>query len=128
MSMIDLLLAADTSKITEIPTEELTVSRLSKIFGQEFKITIQALTVRQFDSLPRGDDFRAHVILEATKDPNFRDPKLCEKFTPPNRKTPLTPVEVINKLFLPGEVVNIYNAITELSGFGDDAVAKIEKN
>jgi hypothetical protein len=128
MSMIDLLLAADASRLTELPTEELEVSRLSALIGEKFTITIGALTMRQFDTLPRGDDFKVHVVLEAIKEPNFRDPKLAEKLMPAGRKTPLTPVEVVNHLFLPGEIINIYNAITELSGFGEDAVERVEKN
>lgn len=127
MSMIDLLLAADTSKLTELPTEKLKVSRLDKD-GKKFAITIKALTMNQFDALPRGDDFKLHVVLNGVVDPDLRDKRLAEKLTPSDRKTPLTPTEVVSKLFLPGEIINIYNAITELSGFGDNAVEKIEKN
>lgn len=128
MSMIDLLLAADTSKLADAPAAELEVSRLSKIFGQKFIITVKALTIRQFDALPRGDDFKVHVILAAVTDPDFRDKQLAEKFTPKDRKTPLTPVEVISHLLLPGEIMNIYSEITDISGYGAGAVEKIEKN
>lgn len=39
-----------------------------------------------------------------------------------------TPIEVVNALFLPGEVVNLYNAITDLSGFGEESIKNIRKN
>ena len=37
-------------------------------------------------------------------------------------------IEVGNALFLPGEVVNLYNAITDLSGFGEESIKNIRKN
>jgi hypothetical protein len=128
MSMIDLLLAADASKLTELPTEELEVSRLSNLFGQKFLITVKALTLKQIEALPRGEDHRLHAILEATIDPDFRDQQLAKKFTPPGRKALFTPVEVINHLFLPGEIFNIFTVINELSGYGEETVRKLEKN
>ena len=68
------------------------------------------------------------VGVAGVVDPDLTSEALRKKYTPDNRKTPLTPVEVVEKILQPGEVVNLYSAITELSGFGDDAVAKIEKN
>lgn len=47
---------------------------------------------------------------------------------PASRSARLTPVEVVNALFLPGEVINLYNAITDLSGFGEESIKNIRKN
>lgn len=128
MSMLDMLLAADVGIFTDTPQSELEVSRLSKALGGPFIITVRALSFREFDRLPKGDDFKAHAILTATAEPVFKDQQLAQKLTPKDRKSPLTPVEVVYTLLLPGEVANIFNEISRLSGYDDEAVARIEKN
>ena len=80
------------------------------------------------DALPKGEKFKTHIILAAVTDPDLKSKQLREKFTPEGRKNPLTPVELVETLLLPGEAVNLYNSIMDLSGFGDDAVEKIVKN
>ncbi|HOR12284.1 MAG TPA: hypothetical protein PKX46_00050 [Clostridia bacterium] len=127
MSMLDLLLGAG-DKLTERPEETLEVSRISKICGEPFIVRIKALSFKELDSMPSGPDRMKHIIVAGVIDPDLTSEALRKKYTPDNRKTPLTPVEVVEKILQPGEVVNLYSAITELSGFGDDAVAKIEKN
>ena len=124
--MLDLLLGAEN--ITERPEDEVEVTRLSKKLGQPFILKIKALTMREFDAVPVGADRPAHIVLAGVTEPSFASEQLRKKYTPAGRQTPITPVELINTLLLPGEVINTYNAITELSGFGEGAVAKIEKN
>ena len=94
---------------------------------ESFVVRIRALTAREFDELPK-DDFRAHVILKATIDPELADIRIADMLKPASRSARLTPVEVVNALFLPGEVVNLYNAITDLSGFGEESIKNIRKN
>jgi hypothetical protein len=127
MDMLDMLLGA-ADKITERPTGEFEVSRLSKILGEKFIIKARALTMAEMDALPKGEKFKTHIILAAVTDPDLKSKQLREKFTPEGRKNPLTPVELVETLLLPGEAVNLYNSIMDLSGFGDDAVEKIVKN
>lgn len=126
MDMLEMLLGSGAD-LAERPTGEFEVSRLSKKIGQPFIVKAQALTVREFDDLPK-ESFKEHVILNAVTDPDFRNKDLAAKLKPAGRKSVLTPIEVIDALLLPGEIVNLYNGITELSGFGEDAVAKIQKN
>ena len=125
-SMMDLLLGSG-SKITERQTEVVDVSRLSKLLGSRFTVTLRSLTMAEFDALPK-EDWGIHVILESATDPDFRSEELRRHFTPEGRKTPLTPVELVKTLFLPGEIVNMRNVVSDLSGFGDDSIEKIEKN
>ena len=125
-TMMDLLLGAG-DKITERQEETVDVSRLSKLLGSRFTVTLHSLSMAEFDSLPK-EDWGVHVILLAASDPNFKDETLRRHFTPEGRKTPLSPVELVKTLFLPGEIVNMRNIVSDLSGFGDDAVEKIEKN
>ena len=126
MDSIDMLLGCG-KKLTEIPTAEIEVSRLTEMAGESFVVRIRALTAREFDELPK-DDFRAHVILKATIDPELADIRIADMLKPASRSARLTPVEVVNALFLPGEVVNLYNAITDLSGFGEKSIKNIRKN
>ena len=122
-NMIDLLLGAGP-EITGRPEEVLECSRLSALLGQPFLVKVHALTGRELDALPRGEDFKLHVILEAAEDPDFRDGALRKKFTPEGRKGAITPLELIGKLFNPGEVMALYNAVMELCGFQEDAIKK----
>lgn len=126
MDMIDMLLGSGIN-VTARPTAEFEVSRLSEEIGQPFMIRARALTAREMDDLPM-ENLKEHTILEAVIEPEFRDKRLAEKFRPEGRKSPLTPVEVVNALLLPGEVVNLSNGIMELSGFSKNAVEKIRKN
>lgn len=86
-----------------------------------------ALTMRELDGLPL-QNHKEHVILKAVEEPDLYSNELARKLTPKDRNTPLTPVEVVDELFLPGEIVNLYNMVMELSGYGQDSVAKIKKN
>ena len=58
MDSIDMLLGCG-KKLTEIPTAEVEVSRLTEMAGESFVVRIRALTAREFDELPK-DDFRTH--------------------------------------------------------------------
>lgn len=127
MSLLNLLLDADSKSLTEYPTEKIRLKRLEKICGSDFIVEIRALTQREIDELPQ-DAHRSHVILKGVINIDFGDTELRERLRPEGRKTPLTPVEVIQRLFLPGEISKLSAAILDLSGFGDGLLEKIEKN
>ena len=126
MSMLDMLLG-NSDKITARPEEEFEVSRLSELCGEPFLMKAHALTMRELDGLPI-QNHKEHVIIKAITEPDFTSGELARRLTPKDRKTPFTPIEVVDTLFLPGEIVNLYNMVMELSGYGQDAVAKIKKN
>ena len=69
----------------------------------------------EMDALPKGEKFKTHIILAAVTDPDLKSKQLREKFTPEGQN-PLTPVELVETLLLPGEVVNLHNSIMDLSG------------
>ena len=60
------------------------------------------------------------TVLAGVKEPDLKDKKLLEKFNAP------TPKELLQKLLLSGEITNLYNVISELSGYGPDSVAEIK--
>lgn len=127
--LIDLLLAADPKLIKEMPKATVKIERLSNLLNTDFAIEIRGLTQREIMNLPDGgtEALDQKLILGITNI-DFANSNLCEKFTPDDRKTPLTPPEVLDVLFLPGEKINIAKLINELSGFGENAIEKIEKN
>lgn len=126
MDIIEMLLGCGDA-VTDRPTSEVEISRLSDMIGQPFIVKIHALTAKELDDAPK-DDFKAHVILAAVESPDLRDSRLAERLKPKGRSTKLTPAETVAALLLPGEVVGLYNAITDLSGFGEDCVKEIKKN
>lgn len=127
-NLIDMLLATDVKLIRELPKATLRIERLSKLLDADFELKIRGLTQRELMNLPDSTDGLNQKLLLGITNIDFSDSKLCEKFTPDGRKTPLTPPEVLDVLFLPGEKVNIAKLINELSGFGENAIEKIEKN
>ena len=125
-SMMDMLLAADPAKLSERPTANLKIKRLQDLFGEAAEIEIRSLTMQQIDDL-RGKE-KEHYILEAVTNIDFANKELCESLKPAGRETPLLPTECVRRLFLPGEIDKIFNEISDLSGYGPDALEKIEKN
>lgn len=94
-------------KVLDRPTGEYELKRLSALCGEPFIVSLRALTMREFNELPLGDDFRVHVVLKSVTAPDFRDSRLLAKYTPEGRKTPLTPIELLNKMLLPGEITTL---------------------
>lgn len=57
------------------------------------------------------------LVVAATVEPDFRSTEICEHFGT------LDPLEVPGKMLLSGEYSRLMEAINDLSGFNDDAVA-----
>ncbi len=124
-SMIELLLGKGEA-LKELPKVTVEIPRLSSS-ETKFELVLRALTANEIESLPEVDG-RVHWIVKAAQNIDFADERLGALFMPAGRKTPLTPAEVVKKLFLPGEVAKLYNKIADISGFGEDAVKAVEKN
>ena len=58
------------------------------------------------------------LVVAATVEPDFRSTEMCEHFGT------LDPLEVPGKMLLSGEYSRLMEAINDLSGFNDDAVAE----
>ena len=114
MGVLDLLLSKDTKRLFERPEKTIEVARLSEVYGEPFVVRVRAMTMGEFDALPKDGDIRTNAAL-------------LEKLKPEGRNGPLLPTEAAARLFLPGEITAIYKAISDLSGFGDDAVKELKK-
>ena len=127
MNTLDLLLSVDTSKITEKLKKEIEITRLSKIIGGKFIVTCYPLTNEQTKHLSEHNtssntDVKLNAINEACRidGKKFSDKSLREKFGA------VSGVDVISKIFNPGETYDIYRIVNDLSGYTLNAVVEVK--
>lgn len=135
MNIVDKLMAVDAGKIVELPTEEMEIVRLSKMIGEPFIIKLQAVHPQRYTEIQsmavnlnkKGginniDIYKqnTHMILASLVEPNIKDRKLLDHFKV------ATPIDLIGKLFLAGEIDTINKKINDLSGFNEDDTKKIK--
>ena len=136
VNVLDLLLGSDIGEI-KLPTKKMEITRLTELFGKPFVITCRALTPEKYEEVQdmaiavQGKDvdldvtlLQIFVVIEGVVDdagkPMLKNKELMTKFKA------TTPKELLRKLFLSGEIANMYGAISELSGFGDNAVKEVK--
>lgn len=133
MSNVDLLMGLDADKLTAIPEKELKIPRLSKLAKADFVVKVKAISAKRFTelvgsvrakdgSVDTGKAYEANVkiALAGMADPSMKDKDLMEKFGCS------TPMQLIEKIFQGGEIGMIADAVTELSGFGGNAVEEVK--
>ena len=124
MSLVDKLMAIDKGKFAEGQTGELQAKRLSKILGEPVVIKVKALSGDQYTDITtrlvdkRGNadfsksyDVNALLVVEGVVEPSLKDKDLQAHFGA------ATPKELAKLLFPGGELTDVANKITELSGF-----------
>ena len=129
MSLIDKLLQADVRKLTELPTKKYEVKRLSKELKSKFELELQAIPAQRYAEIQRNGvemsnkggvkniklyDMQTLTLIDGIKEPSLKDKSLLSHFGA------VTPKELVGKLFLAGEIADIYNEINELSGYEKD--------
>ena len=136
VNILDLLLGSDIGEIT-LPTTQVEITRLTEVYGKPFIITCKALSPEKYEEVQdmavnvKGKDvdldvnlLQLFVVIEGIVDevgkPMLKNKELMTKFKAS------TPKELARKLFLSGEIANIYSKISELSGFGDKAVNEVK--
>ena len=135
-NLVDVLLAIDEDKLQTKPTDTIEIERLSKITGTKFILTVTALSPTRADEitntclkLTKGGKFKhmdtttLHVltILDGVTSFDFNNADLKKKLKA------ATPKEVVLKLFMPGEITEIFTAIQKISGYKDEDDEKEEK-
>jgi hypothetical protein len=118
---LDMLLAADPSKLKNVPTGQVKIKRLSKKLGQPFYIKFKAGTINQMKEIgEKANDSETEemkwTIYELTFDPDFKSKELRERFGVTR------PVDIVDTILLGGEVLTVYQAILKLSGFDKDGL------
>ena len=125
MSMLDKLMRADAKRMTEKPEKDMEIKRLSKLLGEPFVLHLRSLptqlladitemhtTYTKTGRVKSQDNYHIgiDVIVNGVTDPSFKDKDLLKKFGA------ATPDDLIEKLFLPGEIGDISNEISSLCG------------
>lgn len=136
VNILDLLLGSDIGEI-KLPTKKVEITRLSKLYGTPFEITCRALSPEKYEEVQemaikvQGKDVDLDVnllqlfviiegIVDETNKPMLKNKELMKKFKAS------TPKELARKLFLSGEITHIYGEISDLSGFGDEAIKEVK--
>lgn len=128
MDTLELFLKNDINKIKR-PSGKMEINRLSKAFGSAVIFEYEALTLDELEdvrqSAIKDDKFEASLmwtftILKSVKNPNLKSQELRDKLGVP------TPVDVVKKILLSGEIQQLYNSINEISGFGEGSVTEIK--
>lgn len=136
VNILDLLLGSDIGKI-ELPTKQIEITRLTEIYGSPFIITCKALTPEKYEEVQdmaldvSGKDVDLDVnllqlfttiegVVDDAGKPLLKNKDLMKKFKAQ------TPKELVRILFLSGEIANIYGTISELSGFGNEAIKEVK--
>lgn len=136
INALDLLLGGDMNKI-KLPTKRIEITRLSEVYGYPFCVTLQAVSASKWEELQdmalkiQGKDLdidtnllQIFVVMESVLDdsgkPLFKNKELMMKFGSP------TPKELIKKILLSGEIVNIYGAVSDISGFKESSIEEVK--
>lgn len=127
MNLVDILLNADTNAVLAEKTEKYEVERLSKILGEKFVLTLKAIPAKRYSEIQTTainmngkrksvDLYKMQMLTlnEGIKEPNLAEPNLLKKFGA------TTPFDMYEKLFLAGEITNITNKISTLSGYSEE--------
>ena len=133
MSTIDLLMGLDAGKLSEIPTKELKIVRLSKKAGADFIVKVKALPPERFTELTSGirskdgtidtsEAYKANIKVATAGmiDPPLTDAGLMEHFGAS------TPGQLIKKIFNGAEISAIADEVTKLSGFDGNVIEEIK--
>ena len=136
VNILDLLLGSDVGEI-KLPTKEVEITRLSQVYGAPFILTIKAITPAKFEEIQdvsidvKGKDadiaqLQLFTVIEGVVDPTgapmFKNKELMSKFKVS------TPKDLVRAILLSGEIAKIYGEISELAGFGDNAVKEVKNS
>lgn len=139
MNLIDLILSSDIEAI-ERPSQEVEIKRLSKIYGQKFTLLCKALTYDKYNEIQESNlkydiatqkidmdmnNMQIEMVLNgvfnvADGTRFFSNKDLQKKFKVYTHK------DLIKKLLLGGEIGELANIITNLSGFEGNTVEQVE--
>ena len=129
MNAVELLMKMDKGKVRAIPQKEVEVKRLSGIAGQPFNVKRKAVPGEKWndiagtvDSADDAANYKSskHLLLAGMVDPNLKDHDLQEAYGA------ASPLELMEKLFLAGEIMKLAAEVTDLSGFGGDPEIEVK--
>ena len=130
MNIVEKLLKLDAGLLT-IPTKEVKIERLSELLGEDVTFTCNSISLDDYSEIQNNSiildkkgnvkgyntgGMQIEMVLAGV--PEIKSKELLDHFNA------ITPKELLKnpKLFLPGDVAALANAVSELSG-----VSTIEK-
>ncbi len=126
MSLIDVLLETDIEKLNAKTVKEYEVKRLSDKIKSPFIVTCTPLRLEQLSHVSEisktTTEMKVNAVIECCRidGKKFNNKELMEKLRVH------TPQQVIEKLFLPGEVHKLYEVVNSISGYGEGAIEEIK--
>lgn len=135
-NIVDLLLGADTGKMA-LPEAEIEIKRLSDLFGEPCIAKIKAIGASKWEEIQdlsltiQGKDMDIDMnrlqiltLIEGVRTQDgkklFKDKALLDHFNA------ATPADLVKKILIPGEIIKIYDQISEISGFNEDSVVAVK--
>jgi len=120
VNVLDLLLRAE---IPNLPEKQVKQKRLSELCGAPVIFKLRGLPYNRAAELQSdmSEDNNVHIVLAGVVEPNLKAPELLEKYKVP------TPAELVKKMFLPGEIVDLSRTIEKLSGYRIDTIEDVKK-
>lgn len=136
MNLVEALLAADNEELLTGRKETYEVKRLSNLLGQPFLLTLKAIPSKRYTEIQTAattfkknkQDFDLHKLQILTLVAGIESPAL-DNIDLLKKIGAATPAELLDKLLLAGEITNIADAISKLSGYDSiDSEADEVKN
>mgnify|MGYP003295369490 CR=1 FL=1 len=126
MSIFDKMMEKNPEILAEKEQAKMEVKRLSKAFDEPFIVTCTPISNEQLAYIAENantlQEQRVYFVLESCRvegkkftDKAFLDWTGCVKGE-----------DVVKKLFRVGELSGLYNKISELSGYGENAIAELK--
>ena len=126
MNLVEKLMAVDKGNFDKIEKKEIQSKQLSKLLGEDAKVTIQAVDGDLFGALSasgldesgevdysRAFSTNAKIVAAGVVEPNLKDENLLSYLGV------ATPADAAKKIFK-GEINKIAAAISNLSGFENE--------
>ncbi len=133
MNLAEKLMKLDRGQLTEIPTGEIEIKRLSKIVGEPFMVKCRAIPGERYIDISSqllnekgkakyGKAYQVATLItvEGVTEPNLRDKELQAHFGC------VTPKDLATVLFQGGDMQKVADLITDLSGYGESAEDEIK--
>lgn len=131
MNLAEALLAVDAGKIKERATKEIEIPRLSKLMGEPFVIKLRQIPTKRMQEIQdmalsidkngklekvKTNEMQLMMICDGIANKEFDDREVLKRFGAATRK------DLFQTLFNAGEISGIYKKVSDLCGYGDEAV------
>ena len=107
----------------DLPVGTFKLKRLSKEVGEDVLFSLTALRYDRVQEIRDGNstDIDIHILLAGVTEPNLKSSELMAHYGA------ATPVDMIKKMLLPGEIEDLSRQIEKLSGYRSVTIEQIKK-